>query len=90
MGEKTDIQGGPADGLPTAPGRQFAWLDVVVLKRSERTATAGLYELVDGVYHYIGGHRSICECGAIFVRAEGGAERQPCPLCGHANEGATA
>lgn len=74
--------GGPADGLPVAPGKRFEWIDVVAIKRAERTPTSGLYELHGGAYRYVGGRRSTCECGAIFDRAEGGAERQPCPVCG--------
>lgn len=83
MSAKVPIRDGPAEGLQTAPGEKFVWLEVVVLKRAERTPNAGLYELRDGAYVFIGGHRSACEgCGAFYQRAEGGAERQPCPLCG--------
>lgn len=82
MSVKVPIRDGPAEGMQTAPGEKFVWLDVVVLRRRERTPTAGLYELRDGEYRYIGGKRSACEgCGA-FVEREGGTEVPPCPLCG--------
>lgn len=85
MADRVAIQGGPADGMTVAPGERFVHLEVVVLKRSASTPGSGLYELRDGAYEYIGGRRSVCECGAVFQRAEGGAERQPCPLCASAN-----
>jgi len=83
--KRAPVKGGPADGLEAAAdGPPFTWLEVTVLRRKERTPNAGLYKLVNGVYEYIGGHASTCNgCGAVFERAEGGAEKQPCPLCGH-------
>jgi hypothetical protein len=77
------IRDGPAEGLETSAGPKFVWLEVVARKRSERTPNTGLYELRDGAYEYIGGRTSRCDgCGAYYERAEGGAEKQPCPLCG--------
>jgi hypothetical protein len=75
------IVGGPADGLATRASEKFARLDVVVLKRPLAGERGELYELLDGAYVFAGGRRSLCECGTVFDRAEGGAERQGCPLC---------
>jgi hypothetical protein len=69
------IEGGPADGLEVAPGAKFAWLEVVVRRRAERTPGAGLYELRDGGYVYVGAGARVCSCGTVL---RGGA----CPLCG--------
>jgi hypothetical protein len=75
------IVGGPADGLTVAPGRKFEWLEVVVLKRSQRTPGAGLYQLRDGRYEHVGGDAAVCGCGAIYRRGPDGIG---CPLCGTA------
>lgn len=72
--------------MDVARGPHFVWLDVVVLKRKERTETSGLYELRGDGYVYIGGSRSVCGCGGIFQRVEGGSERPQCPLCGARQE----
>lgn len=85
MSEPAAIAGGPADGLATASGARFVWLEVVVRKRPERTPTAGLYELRDGRYEYVGAGGAVCGCGAVFDRTAAGVSL-PCPLCGAAPE----
>lgn len=81
MAEFARIDGGPADGLAASPGAKFVWLEVVVRKRAVRTPGAGLYELRDGVYEYVGAGGVVCGCGVIY-QASTGASR--CPLCGAA------
>lgn len=83
MADKVDIQGGPADGLATAPGARFAWLEVVAVKRSARSPGAGLYELRNGAYEYVGGHRAVCTCGGVRARVA------DCPMCGTTTEAPT-
>jgi hypothetical protein len=90
LADHAQIDGGPADGLTAAPGRRFEWLEVVVVKRTERTPGAALYELRDGAYSFVGGRQSVCVCGAVYQRAEGGAEDQGCPLCTSASLARTA
>lgn len=86
---RVPIRDGPAEGLGTSAGDKFVWLEVVAVKRRERTPNAGLYELRDSEYIYVGGKRSLCEgCGAVVDRVEGGSERPTCPLCGAGSKAA--
>lgn len=77
------IDGGPADGLDVAPGAKFVWLEVVVRRRAERTPAAGLYELRDTRYEYVGAGGAVCVCGAVLRNGS-------CPLCGAAAAARTA
>jgi hypothetical protein len=81
VADHAHITGGPADGLATSPGARFVWLEVVVRKRAERTPGAGLYELRDGKYEYVGAGGEVCVCGAVYRRGPDGIG---CPLCGSA------
>jgi hypothetical protein len=75
MADRVRIDGGPADGLEVASGGKFAWLEVVVRRRAERTPDAGLYELRDGRYVYVGAGAGVCSCGAVLREGV-------CQLCG--------
>jgi hypothetical protein len=76
------IDGGPADGLEVASGGKFAWLEVVVRRRAERTPDAGLYELRNGAYVYVGAGAGVCLCGAVLREGV-------CQLCGGSEQAAT-
>lgn len=75
------INGGPADGESTYGGGRFVWLEVVVRRRSQRTSSAGLYEMKGDRYVYVGGHAAQCECGGYVECVEA---RERCPMCGKA------
>lgn len=95
---RVPVLGGPLDGVTRPAGEDgvarrttFAWLDQAGRVHAGAAPGRELYvlERLGGgrgeAYVFAGDSHYRCDCGGYVRKAEGGQERQPCPLCGASN-----
>lgn len=91
MAAVTKVIGGPLDGLTKARGEaegvrrgtSFAWINAGGAISPAPAPGRYLYrfDATLEAYVFAGDSHARCECGGYYRKAEGGRDRQPCPMC---------